>query len=60
MTSEGFALFDTTMGRCAIAWGEGGLVGVGLLFAGSSAPGRARSYANPLGRVLALCKGWLL
>jgi hypothetical protein len=42
--------------------GEGGLVGVGLLFAGSSpGPSRpARSYANPLGRVLALCRGWLL
>jgi methylated-DNA-[protein]-cysteine S-methyltransferase len=30
MTSEGFALFDTTMGRCAIAWGPGGIVGLKL------------------------------
>ena len=26
----GFAIFDTAIGRCAIAWGEGGLVGVKL------------------------------
>ena len=30
MTSEGFALFDTTMGRCAIAWGPDGIVGLKL------------------------------
>jgi O-6-methylguanine DNA methyltransferase len=27
---QGFALFDTAIGRCAIAWGEGGVVGVKL------------------------------
>ena len=27
---QGFAIFDTAIGRCAIAWGEGGLVGVKL------------------------------
>jgi methylated-DNA-[protein]-cysteine S-methyltransferase len=30
MTSEGFALFDTTIGRCAIAWGPDGIVGLKL------------------------------
>lgn len=31
MTSErGFALFDTAIGRCGIAWGERGIVGVQL------------------------------
>jgi methylated-DNA-[protein]-cysteine S-methyltransferase len=28
MTSSGFTLFDTDIGRCAIAWREGGIVGV--------------------------------
>ena len=27
---QGFALFDTAIGRCAIAWGEGGVIGVKL------------------------------
>ena len=30
MTTPGFALFDTAIGRCAIAWGERGLVGIQL------------------------------
>jgi methylated-DNA-[protein]-cysteine S-methyltransferase len=30
MTSQGFALFDTAIGRCGIAWGERGVVGVQL------------------------------
>jgi len=30
MISEGFALFDTTIGRCAIAWGPDGIVGLKL------------------------------
>jgi len=30
MTALGFALFDTALGRCGIAWGEGGVVGVQL------------------------------
>lgn len=30
MTMRGFALFDTAIGRCAIAWGEGGVTGVTL------------------------------
>ena len=27
---QGFALFDTAIGRCAIVWGEGGVIGVTL------------------------------
>jgi len=30
MTDRGFALFDTAIGRCGIAWGERGVVGVQL------------------------------
>jgi methylated-DNA-[protein]-cysteine S-methyltransferase len=30
MTEAGFALFDTAIGSCAIAWGERGLLGVQL------------------------------
>jgi O-6-methylguanine DNA methyltransferase len=30
MTARGFALFDTAIGRCAIAWGERGVLGVQL------------------------------
>jgi len=38
MTAQGFALFDTVIGRCGIAWGERGLVGVQLP---ESSPGAA-------------------
>jgi methylated-DNA-[protein]-cysteine S-methyltransferase len=41
MTTRGFALFDTAIGRCGIAWGERGLVGVQLPEA-SEARTRAR------------------
>jgi methylated-DNA-[protein]-cysteine S-methyltransferase len=34
MTASGFALFDTTIGRCGIAWGERGIAGVQLPEAG--------------------------
>jgi methylated-DNA-[protein]-cysteine S-methyltransferase len=27
---QGFALFDTAIGRCGIAWGERGIVGLQL------------------------------
>ena len=27
---QGFAIFDTAIGRCAIAWGDGGVIGVKL------------------------------
>src|SRR5262245_14159801 len=30
MTTSGFALFDTALGRCGVAWGERGLTGVQL------------------------------
>jgi len=30
MTASGFALFDTAVGRCGVAWGEHGLTGVQL------------------------------
>ncbi|HRD29859.1 MAG TPA: MGMT family protein, partial [Caulobacter sp.] len=30
MTSPGFALFDTAIGRCGIAWGAAGIVGAAL------------------------------
>jgi methylated-DNA-[protein]-cysteine S-methyltransferase len=41
MTTRGFALFDTAIGACGIAWGERGLVGVQLPKA-SEARTRAR------------------
>jgi len=30
MAAHGFTLFDTAIGRCGIAWGERGIVGVQL------------------------------
>lgn len=30
MTAQGFALFDTVIGRCGLAWGEQGLIGAQL------------------------------
>lgn len=30
MTSSGFALFDTAVGRCGVAWGDHGITGVQL------------------------------
>lgn len=30
MTTQGFALFDTVIGRCGLAWGANGLIGVQL------------------------------
>ncbi len=37
MTAYGFALFDTAIGRCGVAWGERGIVGVQLPEAGEPA-----------------------
>ena len=34
MTASGFALFDTAIGRCGVAWGEGGVAGIQLPEAG--------------------------
>ena len=36
MTASGFALFDTAIGRCGIAWGERGIAGVQLPEAGET------------------------
>jgi methylated-DNA-[protein]-cysteine S-methyltransferase len=36
MTASGFALFDTAIGRCAIAWGDRGVAGVQLPEAGEA------------------------
>jgi methylated-DNA-[protein]-cysteine S-methyltransferase len=49
----GFALFDTAIGRCGVAWGERGLLGVQLpegddartRAPASESAGRARSDA---------------
>ena len=41
MTSQRFALFETAIGACGIAWGERGIIGVQLP-EGSPAGGRAR------------------
>ncbi|MBI5941301.1 MAG: cysteine methyltransferase, partial [Caulobacterales bacterium] len=30
MTTPGFTLFDTAIGRCGLAWSEGGIVGAAL------------------------------
>lgn len=38
MPTQGFALFDTVIGRCGLAWGAGGLIGVQLP---ESSPGAA-------------------
>src|SRR6266404_2933336 len=36
MTASGFALFDTAIGRCGVAWGEHGVAGVQLPEAGEA------------------------
>jgi O-6-methylguanine DNA methyltransferase len=41
MTPSGFALFDTAIGRCGIAWGDGGIAGLQLPESGERAT-RAR------------------
>ena len=40
--SSAFALFDTTIGRCGIAWGDRGVIGVQLPETGGEAGTRAR------------------
>ena len=45
MTAHNFALFDTAIGRCAIAWGARGVVGVQLP-EGGEARTRARMSAS--------------
>jgi O-6-methylguanine DNA methyltransferase len=47
MTSPGFTLFDTAIGRCSIAWGKGGICGVHLPEATPSATRRRMSLRHP-------------
>ncbi|MEI9953005.1 MAG: methylated-DNA--[protein]-cysteine S-methyltransferase [Pseudomonadota bacterium] len=47
MTQAGFALFDTAIGRCAIAWGASGICGVHLPEATASATRRRMSLRYP-------------
>src|SRR5229473_2207847 len=61
MTEHGFALFDTDIGRCGIAWGARGIIGVQLPEAGATLSygeiaarlgerGLARDVGQALGR----------
>ncbi len=43
MVTQGFALFDTLIGRCGLAWGARGLIGVQLP---ESAPGAASARCS--------------
>jgi O-6-methylguanine DNA methyltransferase len=47
MTSPGFALFDTAIGRCAIAWGKSGICGLNLPEATPTATRRRMSLRYP-------------
>ena len=47
MTAPGFALFDTAIGRCAIAWGSNGICGVHLPEATPSATRRRMRLRYP-------------
>jgi len=47
MTAAGFALFDTAIGRCGIAWGNGGICGVHLPEATPSATLRRMRLRYP-------------
>src|SRR4051812_32583411 len=47
MTAPGFALFDTAVGRCGIAWGAGGICGVHLPEASPSATRRRMLLRYP-------------
>jgi methylated-DNA-[protein]-cysteine S-methyltransferase len=42
MNSSAYALFETTIGRCGIAWGDRGVIGVQLPESGGEAGTRAR------------------
>ena len=47
MSDHGFALFDTAIGRCGIAWGPRGLIGVQLPEAGDDAARRRLAKRFP-------------
>jgi O-6-methylguanine DNA methyltransferase len=47
MPAPGFALFDTAIGRCAIAWAEGGICGVQLPEASPSATRKRMAFRFP-------------
>ena len=47
MTAAGFALFDTAIGRCGIAWGASGICGVQLPEASASATRRRMRLRYP-------------
>jgi O-6-methylguanine DNA methyltransferase len=47
MTASGFALFDTAIGRCGIAWGERGIAGVQLPEAGEAETRACMLYRFP-------------
>ena len=47
MSASGFALFDTPIGRCGIAWGERGVAGVQLPEAQRGRDARAPAQALP-------------
>ena len=50
VSPQGFALFDTPIGRCALVWGEHGLVGVLLPDANEAATRRRLARRFPLAR----------
>src|SRR5205823_8669511 len=47
MTASGFALFDTAIGWCGIAWGDGGIAGVQLPEAGETETRARMLYRFP-------------
>jgi O-6-methylguanine DNA methyltransferase len=71
MPEPGFALFDTAIGRCAIAWGERGICGVqlpegspaatrrrmALRFPGSSESAPPAAVQRAIDRVITLLRG---
>src|SRR5665213_4541927 len=50
MTEQNFALFDTAIGRCGIAWNARGLIGVQLPHADEAATRRRMKQRYPNGQ----------
>ena len=50
MTEQNFALFDTAIGRCGIAWNDRGLIGVQLTHADEAATRRRMRQRYPNGQ----------